>query len=164
MLKMHDLLQEMGQDIVRRESIKSPERRSRLWKLEEVIDVLKKNKENDDVEGIILDWRSWDKSLSSNSDLRSWDKSLSLNSDFLEKMTRLRFFKIDGHDWYFNENSNICLVDNGLKSFSDKLRYFHWDNYYMEALPSNFNIEYLVVLIMRGSKPKKLWDGIQVRI
>jgi hypothetical protein len=42
-IEMHDLLQEMGRDIVNQES-KDPGKRSRLWKPEEIFDVLKKNK------------------------------------------------------------------------------------------------------------------------
>ena len=40
---MHDLLQKMGQDIVRRESYKELGRRSRLWRYEDVLHVLKNN-------------------------------------------------------------------------------------------------------------------------
>ena len=40
---MHDLLQDMGKEIVRRESPKEPGGRSRLWLYEDVIHVLKNN-------------------------------------------------------------------------------------------------------------------------
>ena len=42
-LWMHDLLQEMGQEIVRRESPKVPGGRSRLWLYEDVLHILKNN-------------------------------------------------------------------------------------------------------------------------
>ena len=42
-LWMHDLLQEMGLEIVRRESPKEPGGHSRLWMYEDVLHVLKKN-------------------------------------------------------------------------------------------------------------------------
>ena len=38
---MHDLLQEMGQEIVRRESPEEPGCRSRLWLCEDVLHILK---------------------------------------------------------------------------------------------------------------------------
>ena len=41
---MHDLIQEMGWNIVQQESIEDPGRRSRLWDPEEVYDVLKYNR------------------------------------------------------------------------------------------------------------------------
>ncbi|XP_052291970.1 disease resistance-like protein DSC1 [Citrus sinensis] len=43
-LQMHDLLQEMGQTIVRQESLKEPGKQSRLWDHNDVYHVLKKNK------------------------------------------------------------------------------------------------------------------------
>ena len=42
-LRMHDLLQDMGQEIVRRESPREPGGRSRLWICKDVIRVLKNN-------------------------------------------------------------------------------------------------------------------------
>ena len=42
-LWMHDLLQDMGQEIVRRESPKEPGGRNRLWIYKDVIHVLKNN-------------------------------------------------------------------------------------------------------------------------
>ena len=42
-LEMHDLLKEMGQDIVRRESPEEPGKRSRLWSLKDVLHVLTSN-------------------------------------------------------------------------------------------------------------------------
>ena len=42
-LWMHELLQDMGQEIVRRESPKEPGGRSRLWIYKNVIHVLKNN-------------------------------------------------------------------------------------------------------------------------
>ncbi|XP_031263550.1 TMV resistance protein N-like [Pistacia vera] len=43
-ITMHDLLQEMGREIVRQESIDDPGRRSRLWDHEDILKVLTKNK------------------------------------------------------------------------------------------------------------------------
>ena len=53
-------------------------------------------------------------------------------------------------------------LPSGLESVSDKLRYFYWDGFCHESLPSNFHAEDLVELYMYGSKLKKLWDGVQV--
>jgi hypothetical protein len=41
---MDDLIYEMGQGIVRQECVNDPGKRSRLWKHEEIHDILKKNK------------------------------------------------------------------------------------------------------------------------
>jgi len=42
-IQMHDLIQEMGRQIVREESIKNPGQRSRLWNAGEICDVLTNN-------------------------------------------------------------------------------------------------------------------------
>ncbi|RZB60813.1 TMV resistance protein N isoform B [Glycine soja] len=42
---MHDLIEDMGKEIVRQVSPKEPEKRSRLWLLEDIIQVLEDNKE-----------------------------------------------------------------------------------------------------------------------
>ena len=40
-VEMHDLIQEMGHQIVREENINEPEKRSRLWDPNEIYNVLK---------------------------------------------------------------------------------------------------------------------------
>ena len=45
-LRMHDLLRDMGRQIIYEESPFDPEKRSRLWRREEVFDILSKNKVN----------------------------------------------------------------------------------------------------------------------
>ena len=42
-LMMHDLIQEMGSEIVRQQSLEEPGKRSRLWFHEDIYDVLKRN-------------------------------------------------------------------------------------------------------------------------
>lgn len=42
-LWMHSLLQEMGQEIIRRKSFEAPGRRNRLWLRDDVLHVLKNN-------------------------------------------------------------------------------------------------------------------------
>ncbi|KAH1261309.1 TMV resistance protein N [Glycine max] len=138
-IEMHDLIQEMGQDIVQ-ESEKYPGKRSRLWKHEEVLDVLKYNKGTNDVQGIILDL---DKLIG----------DLYLSSDFLAKMANLRFLKIHKkcrwHDRY-----NVYLGDD-LESLSDKL------GCSLKSWPPNFCAEQLVELRMSFTDVKKLSDGVQ---
>jgi len=41
---MHDLIQEMGHEIVRQQCVNDPGKRSRLWKPDDIYDVLRKNK------------------------------------------------------------------------------------------------------------------------
>ncbi|KAL2326484.1 hypothetical protein Fmac_025542 [Flemingia macrophylla] len=54
-LDMHDLIQDMGRGIVRKESLSNFGDRSRLWFHEEVLQVLRENTGSDRIEGIVLD-------------------------------------------------------------------------------------------------------------
>ncbi|CAJ1942239.1 unnamed protein product [Sphenostylis stenocarpa] len=79
-IQMHDLIRQMGCEIVRQESIKYPGRRSRLWDSEEVYDVLRHNLGTDEVEAMKID-------LSQFTDLP-------LRVDTLKNMPGLRFLKL----------------------------------------------------------------------
>uniref|UniRef100_M1B7T7 Leucine-rich repeat-containing protein n=1 Tax=Solanum tuberosum TaxID=4113 RepID=M1B7T7_SOLTU len=54
-LVMHQLIQDMGREIVRQESVEEPARRSRLWRHGESFYVLKNKTGTGTIEGIILD-------------------------------------------------------------------------------------------------------------
>ncbi|XP_027346627.1 TMV resistance protein N-like [Abrus precatorius] len=145
-IEMHDLIQQMGWEIVDQESIKDPGRRSRLWRAEEVCNVLKYNKGTDVVEGITLD-------------LRKLDGDIYLSSDSFAKMTNMRLLQICNHS--YNQKRYHVFLPNGLESLSDKLRYLRWDDFCLESLPPNFCAENLVEFDMVRSKLKRLWDGVQ---
>nr|XP_023880263.1 TMV resistance protein N-like [Quercus suber] len=53
-LSMHDLLQQMGMDIVRQEAPQKPGERSRLWCYEEALDVLTEDMGSDKIRSMIL--------------------------------------------------------------------------------------------------------------
>ncbi|KAI9119855.1 hypothetical protein K1719_009244 [Acacia pycnantha] len=142
-VRMHDLIKEMGYDIVRQECIKEPGRRSRLCDPEDVHHVLKNNTGTDAIEGIVLDL--------------SKIRRLHLSSDTFKKMPNLRFIK------FYSLKNRSCKVDlsSGLELLSGQLRYLQWDGYPLESLPSTFCPEKLVELHMPNSQVKKLWDGVQ---
>ncbi|CAL0299886.1 unnamed protein product [Lupinus luteus] len=83
-IQMHDLLQDMGLNLVR-QHIKNPRSRSRLRDIEEVADVLQIKKGSDafevEVEGISLD-------------LSHIDDLLSLSATTFDMMSKLRFLKL----------------------------------------------------------------------
>ncbi|KAG4906706.1 hypothetical protein JHK86_055190 [Glycine max] len=144
-IEMHGLIQQMGREIVRHQSIKSPGKRSRLWKPEEVQEVLKYKRGTDVVEGISLD-------------LCKLTGDLNLSSNSFAEMINLRFLII--HDSCRTNRFHVYFP-NGLESLSSKLRYLRWDEFHVESLPSSFCAEQLVELRMLRSKVKKLWDGVQ---
>nr|AHG28996.1 NBS-LRR protein [Cicer arietinum] len=144
-IDIHNLLQEMGQEIVKQESPKNPGRRSRLYDPEEIYDLLKYNKGTEVVEAMVFDSYKVE--------------NLHLSSDSFKGMTNLRYLQIR-NTCFERKSSNVYLPD-GLGWLSDKLRYLSWDVFPLESLPSTFCFERLVQLIMCKSKLKKLWDGIQ---
>ncbi|XP_057748411.1 TMV resistance protein N-like [Arachis stenosperma] len=54
-LRMHDLIQDMGRDVVKQEAPKDAAERSRLWLREDVLQVLTENRGSSKIEGIKLD-------------------------------------------------------------------------------------------------------------
>ncbi|KAM5555887.1 disease resistance protein RUN1-like [Rosa sericea] len=126
-LYMHDALQEMGREIVIRESPFEPGRRSRLWLREDANHVLSKNTETEAIEGIVLHPAETGLKVHANA------KSFSM-------MKNLRFLKID----------NVNLP-NGLEHLPDSIQILKWTGYPSTSLPSSFNPEKLLELSMRHS-------------
>ncbi|CAI0556268.1 unnamed protein product [Linum tenue] len=134
-LAMHDLLQLMGREIVRRESPEEPGKRSRIWTYEDASHVLTKNSGGEEVEAIFLDLPQ--------------PKDANWNVEAFARMTKLRLLKI----------RNVKLR-KGPAFLSNELRYLDWHGYPAKYLPSSFHPEKLVRLILHHSKIEQLWFGI----
>ncbi|KAL9437251.1 hypothetical protein AB3S75_023161 [Citrus x aurantiifolia] len=152
-LQMHDVLQEMGREIVRQESEEEPGRRSRLWDPKEIRRVLKHNMGTDAIEGIFMDL--------------SKIKGINLDPGAFTKMSNLRLLKFYVPEiekflsMSLEEQLSYSKVQlpNGLDYLPKKLRYLHWDTYPLRTLPSNFKPKNLVELNLRFSKVEQLWKG-----
>jgi len=172
-VEMHDLLQEVAHEVIRKESLDELGRQSRLWGPKDVYQVLTNNlvrfiytkvflflcnaillklcfsftgfQGTGKVEGIFLDV--------------SKIREIELSSTALKRMYKLRLLKI-----YNSEAGVKCRVHlpHGLESLSEELRYLHWDGYPLTSLPSNFRPQNLVDLNLSSSKVKQLWRGDQV--
>lgn len=144
-LWMHDLLQEMGWNIVRQES-KDPGERSRLWIPKDVARVLKHDAGTKFIEGIFLDMHGID--------------GIQLHQDVFHKMHNLRYIK-----FYYSQLSgkegNSLLSQQDLKSLPGELSYFHWEYCPLKSLPPNFTLEKLVELRLPDSSFEQLWDKEQ---
>ncbi|XP_057742242.1 disease resistance protein RML1B-like [Arachis stenosperma] len=145
-IEMHDLIEQMGREIVRQESIKDPGRRSRLSNYEDVYNVLKNNKGTESVEGIMLD-------------LSQIKRDIHLDADTFKKMPNIRFLKF--YDSRRQKKSANVYVSSTLESFPNELRYLEWSGCPVKSLEPNFCAEKLVELSMPDSQVSKLWDGIQ---
>ncbi|XP_008237406.1 PREDICTED: TMV resistance protein N-like [Prunus mume] len=135
MVWMHDLLQEMGWEIVRQQA-QEPGERSRLWLSRDVFHVLKNNLGTNAVEGIVLDLPE--------------PKVVRCNSKAFSKMVNLRLLQ-------------ICSVHlpHGLSYLSNSLRFLGWSGYPLKSLPTGFQPDKIVELSMCHSSIVQLWSGIK---
>ncbi|KAH9725908.1 Disease resistance-like protein DSC1 [Citrus sinensis] len=141
-ITMHDLLQELGRDIVLQESV-NPGNRSRFWHHEDIYGVLTYNMGTEKIEGICLDM--------------SKVKEICLNPDTFTKMCRLRFLK-----FYSSINGeNKCQVSDFRALRFAEVRYLHWHGYPFKSLPSNIHPEKLVILEMPHSNIEQLSESVQ---
>ncbi|KAG6676525.1 hypothetical protein I3842_15G156400 [Carya illinoinensis] len=134
-LWMHDLLQDMGKEIVRNESRKEPGSRSRLWFHEDVRYVLEENAGTNNVEGIKVVLPEGDD-----------HDMICLNPKSFAKMKRLRFFI--SHGERFSGRSIDYL--------SNELRVLDWSNCPLQSLPSNFRGEKLIDFQLYGGRIKDI--------
>ncbi|KAK4573850.1 hypothetical protein RGQ29_031700 [Quercus rubra] len=155
-LWMHGLLQDMGQEIVHRESPKEPSGRSRLWIYEDVIHVLKNNSGTEVVEGIMLNIPI--------------QKVEHLSVEAFLKMKILRLLKIGIEklpEDFINGtvqlpkdlNRGKVQLPQGLNYISKELHLLEWYGYHLKCIPTNFQLNKLVVLRMHCSGIKQLWKG-----
>nr|XP_023873789.1 TMV resistance protein N-like [Quercus suber] len=140
-MQMHDLIQELGKEIVCYESLDEPGGRSRLWLKEDILRVLKDNTGTKKVEGIFIN-------PSKEEDFNIEEKVEDLNAEAFSEMRNLRLLKI----------CNVGLPQ-GLNSLSSDLRLMEWPECPLKFMPKNFNPDKLVELVMPCSLIKQLWEG-----
>ncbi|KAF5446708.1 hypothetical protein F2P56_032312 [Juglans regia] len=135
-LRMHDLIRDMGREIVRQES-RHPGKRSRLWSHEDVLKVLKNHTGSEVVEGLSL-----------NPPIHE-DHVISLESEAFANMKNLRLLQIKGV-------KNLKL-EGCAEHLSKELRWICWHSCPLRFLPPRLHLENLVVLDMQYSKIKQVW-------
>ncbi|XP_007227234.1 disease resistance protein TAO1 isoform X1 [Prunus persica] len=133
-LMMHDLLREMGREIVREKSGRDdPKKFSRLWNHEDVTDVLRDESGTEAIEGLALDLQSSDKA--------------SFSAATFTNMKKLRLL-------HFN---NVELTGE-YNIFPKKLTWLCWHGFPLDSIPDDFpNQPKLVALDLQYSKLKIVW-------
>ncbi|PNY09925.1 TMV resistance protein N [Trifolium pratense] len=122
-LNMHDLIQDMGREIVRQEAPNNPAKRSRLWLQQDVIDVLSANDSGSDaIQGIMLD-------------PPNYVRKVYLNASAFEKMNSLRIL-IVRHTTFSSEPKHL----------PDHLRLLEWDTYPSKTFPPQFYPRNIIIL------------------
>ncbi|WJX53510.1 hypothetical protein P8452_39494 [Trifolium repens] len=143
---MHDLIRDMGRQIVMLQCVDNPGKRSRLWKASEIDDVLSKGKGTDAIRCIFLNMDE------------IWEKKVQLHVDTFKKMHNLRMIKF--HNPFTINKSNVTF-HGFLKSFPNDLKFLQWDGYPQRSLPQDFCPENLVTLDMSYSHLEQFWKGDQ---
>ncbi|XP_061995833.1 disease resistance protein RUN1-like isoform X1 [Rosa rugosa] len=141
-VKMHQMIRDMGREIVRLES-KYPEKRSRLWHHKDSFNVLKEKSGSKKIEGLALDMQMYLADIpSSNSN------KVTLETNAFTGMRRLRLLQLS------HVQLNGCYEE-----FPDGLRWLCWVKFPLESMPIDFPLESLVVLELQYSSLKRFWKG-----
>ncbi|XP_070681299.1 disease resistance protein RUN1-like [Malus domestica] len=137
-LSMHDVIRDMGREIVRQESYE-PGNRSRLWRSKESFEVLREKNGTQAIEGLMLDMYE----LLTNSPINSNENVLGTSS-FARmhklKLLYLRHVRLDG-----------CYAE-----LPTGLRWLCWLEFPLDSIPVDFSLEKLVVLEMQYSNLRQL--------
>ncbi|KAI9087893.1 hypothetical protein K1719_030223 [Acacia pycnantha] len=125
-VRMHDLIQDMGREIVRQESTLDPGKRSRLWFDEDIVRVLEENEGTEKIQVIMLHSCKY--------------KEVRWSGVAFEKMKNLRILVIE----------DVCF-SRGPKYLPNALRVLDWRGYPSSSLPPDFNPKNLVILSLPES-------------
>ncbi|XP_024172641.2 disease resistance protein RPV1 isoform X2 [Rosa chinensis] len=133
-LMMHDLLRDMGREVVRAESPKEPEKRSRLWHQEDVIDVLTEESGTIRIEGLALNLQRSD--------------TKRFRTVAFRKMKRLKLLQL-----------NYVQLDGDYDYLSKQLRWLCWRGFSLSTIGNEFlNEQNLVSIDLRYSKLEQVWE------
>ncbi|XP_017978840.1 PREDICTED: TMV resistance protein N isoform X2 [Theobroma cacao] len=133
---MHDLLEEMGRNIVRQKSPNEPGKRCRLSEESDVYQVLTQNSGTEAIEGMVI-----------NSTIGEQNETFTLRADAFLKMKKLRLLMVHG-----------LLKSCDLTYLSNELRLFEWPGCPLKSLPRDFQPDNLVALLLPDSCIKQLWN------
>ncbi|CAI9281504.1 unnamed protein product [Lactuca saligna] len=145
---MHNHLEEMGKNIVRRSHPDMPNKHSRLWIDAEIENILVNNMGTEVTRCI---------------QLYTWGLEPEIVMKGLRKMKELRF--LDVSTGFLDEGTRIsCFQWNWIfNTFSpylpESLRYLRWNHYPFTSLPKTFEADNLVALSMSESGISQLLEG-----
>ncbi|GFS34317.1 hypothetical protein Acr_00g0033240 [Actinidia rufa] len=158
-LRMHHLLQDMGKQIVCRES-DYPQERSRIWQHKESFNILNEKDGTKKIEGLTFDLNVLKKDefetvhrsgfSYEHPKLRNL-KVVNIETNAFEKMCNLRLLKLS------------CVQLSGTYEVVPKrLRWLYWRSFSSEYIPYGFPMDKMVALEMRYSNLKQVWKGAKV--
>ncbi|XP_023739993.1 disease resistance protein RPV1 [Lactuca sativa] len=141
---MHDHIEEMGINIVRRSHPNMREKHSRLWKNDVIEHILANDLGTEEIRCIELS--------STKLDPYTLIKGLG-------KMKALRYLSV-----VTTNHSRDAELDTFIPSFPDALGYLKWDSYPFRSLPETFQANNLVTLELPTSEIVQLWEGGEKKV
>ncbi|KAL7257901.1 hypothetical protein ACSBR1_004091 [Camellia fascicularis] len=188
-LMMHQLLREMGREIIRQESPKELGRRSRVWDHKDAFSVLKEKTGTKTIEGLILDLPE----LKEDMRTKHANNAQHHFEDFPGKSTMI----FEGSSWkrrrlgflsWLPINSSLMESDEavletdafspmlklrilqlyhvplsgGYDEFPKKLRWLCWHGFPLTFIPNDFPLENMVVLDLPHSSLRQFWKGTKL--
>ncbi|KAI9115214.1 hypothetical protein K1719_013533 [Acacia pycnantha] len=129
LVTMHDLIQDMGKEIIRQQSPNVLGRRSRLWFHEDILQVLEGDKGTEEIEAIYLHMPG--------------DKVINWSGLAFKKMPNLKILIVRN-----------ARFSTGPKHLPNRLRFLDWKGYPYPSLPYDFCPKELFILRMPGSDLK----------
>ncbi|CAI9284460.1 unnamed protein product [Lactuca saligna] len=142
-LGMHDHIEELGKNIVRRSHPDKPNKHSRLWINKEIVDILS-NKLGTEATRYIQLYTS--------------ELSPEILMKGLRKMKELRF--LDVSIGFIDPSKSDCSNPNQkFNKWSNALQYLRWNHYPFTSLTKTFQANNLVTLDMAHSRIVQLWEG-----
>ncbi|KAM5575064.1 hypothetical protein ABKV19_014147 [Rosa sericea] len=136
-LMVHDLLRDMGREIVRAKSPNDPGKCSRLWHPEDVTDVLTENSGTEEIQGLTLTLLGSDKTC--------------FSTKAFTNIKRLRLLQL-----------KYVELSGGYGHLSKKLRWLCWHGFPLKFLPNDFNLPNVVAIDLRYSKLVQVWKDSAV--
>ncbi|KAM0015703.1 putative TIR domain, P-loop containing nucleoside triphosphate hydrolase [Helianthus debilis subsp. tardiflorus] len=181
-LMMHQLLQDMGKDLVRQESPEKPWKRSILWHQEECLDVLQNKQGTTMIKGLVLDMRTFENETSNGSSSAitqafgfRWFSLLDCVHILLSVIWWL-FGWVSGMYTSFGETKgdfetlalremrnlrllqlNYVQLTGSYKNFPQGLRYLCMHGFPLHYIPSDLEMDNMVALDLSYSKLQQLW-------
>ncbi|KAG5564702.1 hypothetical protein RHGRI_000781 [Rhododendron griersonianum] len=173
---MHDMIKDMGREMVRQESLEDPRKRSRLWYSDDVLEVLRDGTGTEAVKGLILN-----------------ATDVQVNAKPFEKMDELWYREhvlmvrrdgmgtevVEGRLLNFNDPKDVLVnakafekmnnlwllhldyihLDASYEHISRSLLWLSWKGFPLDCIPKNFLMQKLVALDLRYSSLEKVWNG-----
>ncbi|XP_024642338.2 disease resistance protein RUN1 [Medicago truncatula] len=137
-ITLHDLIEDMGKEIVRRESPENPGKRTRLWAYEDIKKVFKENTGTSTIKIIHFQFDPWIEKKKDASDGKAFKKMKNLRtlifstpvcfsetSEHIPNSLRVLEYSNRNRNYYHSRGSNLFEWDGFLKKASDSYLFFY---------------------------------------